>query len=164
MGGSALLNLGVYPIQLFQWCFQQEPQAIEATGILNDDGVDIETSTVFGYGENRVGKMCVSVLKTLSSTATITGTKATITMPQFWAPTTVIDIDGTEKCWPLPPAKYGFNYPNSCGLRYEADEVRKCIRAGKIESPLMRHNDTIAIAHIEDEIRKQIGVTYPEDD
>lgn len=47
---------------------------------------------------------------------------------------------------------------------YEAEEVRKCIRAGKKESEHVTHNESLTIARIEDEIRKQIGVKYPEDD
>lgn len=53
---------------------------------------------------------------------------------------------------------------NSAGLGYEADEVRKCIRAGKIESENITHNESLIIARIEDELRKQIGVKYPADD
>lgn len=53
---------------------------------------------------------------------------------------------------------------NSCGLIYEADEVRKCIRAGKNECDFVTHNDSLAIARIQDEIRKQVGVKYPEDE
>lgn len=32
-----------------------------------------------------------------------------------------------------------------------------------IESPKVPHNLSLLIAQLEDEIRKQIGVTYPED-
>lgn len=53
---------------------------------------------------------------------------------------------------------------NTCGLRYEADEVRKCIRAGKLERDTITHKESLIIAHIQTEIRKQIGVKYPADD
>lgn len=77
---------------------------------------------------------------------------------------TLRDVDGTEKTWPLPAAKYEFNFHNSAGLRYEAEEVRKCIRANQLQSEHVSHNDSLIIAHIETEIRKQIGVVYPEDE
>lgn len=51
-----------------------------------------------------------------------------------------------------------------CGLRYEADAVRKCIQAGKTERDWMSHNESLTIARIEDEIRKQVGVKFAEDD
>ena len=82
----------------------------------------------------------------------------------FWCPPSIIDVDGSEKTWPLPQAKLEFNFINSSGLRYEAEEARKCIRAGKKESEHVTHNESLIIARIEDEIRKQIGVKYPEDD
>lgn len=85
-------------------------------------------------------------------------------MPIFVAPTSIIDIDGNEKHWPLPATKFQYNFPNSCGLTYEADEVRKCIQTGKIESGLVSHSESILIAHMQDEMRQQIGVKYPEDD
>lgn len=52
---------------------------------------------------------------------------------------------------------------NSSGLRYEAEEVRQCIRSGLIQSGNVSHNESLIIANIEDEIRKQIGVVYPAD-
>lgn len=76
----------------------------------------------------------------------------------------MVDIDGTEKTWPLPEAKHKFNFNNSSGLSYEAEEVRRCILAKKTQSESVKHNDSLVIAHIEDEIRKQIGVHYPADD
>lgn len=66
----------------------------------------------------------------------------------------------------MPKAKFHFNYLNSCGLRYEAEEpeeVRKLIRAGKIECEFVSHNESLIIARIQDEIRKQIG-SYTEDE
>lgn len=82
----------------------------------------------------------------------------------FWCATTITDVDGTEKSWPLPEARYNFNSTNSSGLRYEADEVRKCIREEKKQSAYISHYESLLIARVEDEIRKQIGVKYPEDD
>lgn len=64
----------------------------------------------------------------------------------------------------MPKGKYDFKSTNGAGFVFEADEVRKCIRAGKQESENITHKESLTIARIEDEIRKQIGVKYPEDD
>ncbi|XP_031619041.1 trans-1,2-dihydrobenzene-1,2-diol dehydrogenase-like [Contarinia nasturtii] len=164
LGGGTVLDLGVYVIQFCQWAFQQVPKSVTATGTLNDDGVDVEVMGEINYGDNKIGKIKTSGLQTLSNTATIVGTKGKITIPSFWCPTSIIDIDGTEKTWPLPDAEHEFIHINSCGLRYEADEVRKCIRGGEKESENVTHNESLLIARIQDEIRKQIGVKYAEDD
>jgi len=166
LGGGTVLDLGIYVIQLCQWAFQQAPKSIKATGTLNEEGVDLEMRAEINYGgnDNKTATIATNSLKKLDNVATITGTKGQIKLIDFWCPISLIDVDGTEKTWPLPEAKHEFNFNNSCGLRYEAEEARKCIRAGKIQSESVSHNESLVIAHIEDEIRKQIGVRYPEDD
>jgi dihydrodiol dehydrogenase / D-xylose 1-dehydrogenase (NADP) len=49
------------------------------------------------------------------------------------------------------------------GLKYEANEVRKCLKAKQLESDIMPHKDSITIATIEDELRKQVGVKFDVD-
>lgn len=69
------------------------------------------------------------------------------------------------KEWPLPKAKTGnFLFKNGAGLRYEAEEVRRCIKEGLTESATVTHGESLIIARIEDEIRRQIGTKFPEDD
>lgn len=85
-------------------------------------------------------------------------------MNNFWCCTSLIDVDGVLKEWPLPTAKHNFNFPNSCGLRYEAEAVREHIRSGQLQCDTISHNESILLAKIEDDIRKQIGVVYEEDE
>lgn len=73
-------------------------------------------------------------------------------------PTTLIDIDGTPKTWPLPESNLPFSDPAAIGLRYEAEEVRRCIRAKLLQSESFKHNDSLIIANIEDDIRRQLAV------
>jgi len=49
----------------------------------------------------------------------------------------------------------------SGGFEYQIEEAMACIRAGKIESPVMPHADSLANMQVMDEIRAQIGVKYP---
>lgn len=78
MGGGATLELGVYPIQFFQWVFQKKPKSIKATGILNEEGIDLQVDAEINYGDDRIGKMKATALVTPSRTAKITGTKGTM--------------------------------------------------------------------------------------
>jgi dihydrodiol dehydrogenase / D-xylose 1-dehydrogenase (NADP) len=68
------------------------------------------------------------------------------------------------KEFPLPKSKNPIKFINSQGLRYEAEETRRCIRAGLLESDSVTHAESVLIAEIEDELRRQVGVHYPEDD
>lgn len=80
LGGGTVLDMGVYTIQACQWVFQQEPKSIKATGILNDEGVDLEMSAELHYGDNKVAKIKTSALNQLSNAAKIVGTKGQITV------------------------------------------------------------------------------------
>lgn len=83
---------------------------------------------------------------------------------QIWSSICLTDIDGTFKEFRLPAAKRTAFYWNSVGLRYEAMYARDAILAGKLEEDTnMPHEESIRIARIEDEIRRQIGVVYPQD-
>ncbi|XP_052868124.1 trans-1,2-dihydrobenzene-1,2-diol dehydrogenase-like [Anopheles cruzii] len=164
LGGGTTLDLGVYTIQVCLWAFGGvAPTKIVASGITNEEGVDMEVTAELHFPGGGIGRMKTSALKELKNTATITGTKGSMTLHTFWCPLTLTDLDGKVREDTLPTARHPFNFHNSCGLRYEADEVARCIRAGKLQSETVSHADSALIARIEDEIRKQVGVTFPED-
>lgn len=163
LGGGTVLDLGVYTIQVSLWAFRGVPTKIIANGQLNDEGVDLEVNAELHFSNGAVAKMKTSALRKLRNTAIIRGTKGTITLHDFWCATALTDIDGSRKEFPLPKARHYFNFPNSCGLRFEAEEVRQCITGGKLQSASVPHTESLTIARIQDEIRKQIGVQFPED-
>jgi dihydrodiol dehydrogenase / D-xylose 1-dehydrogenase (NADP) len=83
----------------------------------------------------------------------------------FWCPDQLIDVDGSVKEFPLPKNRKGkLVYHHSTGLSYQAEEARRCISLGLLESPTVNHEESLLIARIEDELRRQIGVKYPKDD
>ena len=47
----------------------------------------------------------------------------------MWCPT-VLEVNGKEMQFPLPEADMTLNFTNSTGLRYEAEEVRRCLQKG----------------------------------
>lgn len=81
----------------------------------------------------------------------------------FFSLFSIVDVDGSEKSWPLPEGKYDFKYPDCRGCKYEAEEIRKQIRSGKTQSDYITQNDSLLLVRIMDEIRKQIGVKYAAD-
>lgn len=165
MAGGAVLEFAAFCLQICQLAFRKEPKSIKAEATLNDDGIDVDTTIELDYDDGKIAKIRINLLKDESNSATIVGAKGRMKVPSnFWSPLTVIDVDGTEKNWSLPNAKYDFIFPNSCSFIHEADEVRRCIMAGKKESEYVSYNDSLSIARIMDEVRKQIGVKYPADD
>jgi predicted dehydrogenase len=49
------------------------------------------------------------------------------------------------------------------GMYWEADEVARCIRDGKIQSETLEWDEMITIMEVMDEARKQGGLIYPEE-
>jgi dihydrodiol dehydrogenase / D-xylose 1-dehydrogenase (NADP) len=85
-------------------------------------------------------------------------------MPDFWCPLTLTDVDGSIKSWKLPSGRYDFLLKNSAGLRFEAEEARRLINEGLIESPFVTHEESLRIARVQDKLRKLFGVRFDEDD
>ncbi|BAU44410.1 Gfo/Idh/MocA family protein [Leptolyngbya sp. O-77] len=50
------------------------------------------------------------------------------------------------------------------GYGYEAAEVMRCLRSGEIESRIMPLDETLAIQKTMDEMRRQWGLVYPQDE
>lgn len=163
LGGGTILDLGIYGIQFACFIFNHEwPEKVVTSGFLNDDGVDLSVSATFLYKGNRTATILTHSLVDLPNEAHIIGTKGTIKVPNFWCPTSVEFPTGTVQ-YPLPEGGHAFNFVNSAGLRYEAQEVRNCILKGLKESPKVPHSVSLLVAKLEDEMRKQVGVIYPED-
>ncbi|KAK5921101.1 hypothetical protein CgunFtcFv8_024837 [Champsocephalus gunnari] len=152
LGGGALLDLGIYCLQFIFTVFNGErPESIQATGHCIDTGVDGTAVLVLKFSGNRLAICTCSITMMLTCDAVIIGTKGTI------------KVNGKEMQFPLPEASMPLNFTNSTGLRYEAEEVRQCLLKGLKESPGMPWAHSSLIADVLDEARRQLGVTYDQD-
>jgi hypothetical protein len=73
----------------------------------------------------------------------------------FYTPTgfTLTRRDGTSERFDQPV--------EGRGMWCEAAEVVRCLREGRLESDVMPLDETVAIMATMDEVRRQIGLTYP---
>jgi len=65
-----------------------------------------------------------------------------------------------EVSGPTGPERIDAGYEGE-GLRFQVEEVHRCLDEGLTESPVMTLDETIGIARVLDDIRAQIGVVYP---
>ncbi len=154
LGGGGLLDLGIYPVQLCLFVLGR-PDAVVAQGHVGGTGVDEQVAAVFHHPGGRLGVVKCALRVPLACTARIAGTEGVIDLPAFMhCPTslTVRTPAGEE----LIDAGW-----DGGGLRFQVDEVHRCLDAGLRESPVMPLDETIAIAEVLDTIRAQIGVRYP---
>jgi len=163
LSSGAMLDIGIYPLNIVSMIYGGEsPARIAAVGHLNEDGIDVSVTCSLQYSNNRTASVTTSAIAELPSDAVIIGTRGQIRIPNHMYAAIEIQTPNKTYKFPLPQPTIPSNYPNSTGLKYEAFEVRKCIKNGLLESPLMPHKDSEMLAGIMDEIRRQIGVVYPE--
>ncbi|KAL0851000.1 hypothetical protein ABMA28_006893 [Loxostege sticticalis] len=165
LGGSAIMDIGIYTLQFAQFVYKDEPTKVTAIGNLNEQGVDIIDTVVLEYTGGRRAVLNVDSTVRLWNKATVVGTKGRITVEDpFHFPEVLIHVDGTVEKIPLHTSKVPYCFENSAGLVYQALEVERCIRAGLLESPRMPHKESLLLAKLEEAVRKQVGVHYDVDD
>jgi len=163
LGGGTILDLGVYVLQIQQFIFRGlTPTKIVAAGHLNSQGTDDNANAILIYPNGKSAVLSTSADAQLTNEAIITGTKGVIRIPEFWCATKLITPQKTYE-FELPKSAGKFNFHKSSGLAYQAENARQCIKAGKIESPNITHEESIQLAQLMDSLRKQIGVVFPED-
>jgi predicted dehydrogenase len=155
LGGGALLDLGIYPIQLCTLALGPVDQ-VAAVGELGATGVDEQVAAVLRHRGGGLGVVKASLVAPLSCTARITGAEGWVDIPAFMHSATSFTVhrSGAE------PEVVDCPFDGE-GLAFEVAEVHRCLAAGLAESPVMPHAETLALAEVMDEVRAQVGVSYP---
>jgi len=161
LGGGALLNIGIYPIQLVCMLFNHEkPLSIVATGHLATSGVDECVVIALKYTNQRMASVCISGNCHRMSNTTIVGEKGVLYIPSnSWCPSELVLPNGEEVSIPILPNEKG--YHRSVGLKYQAEAVRLALEQGLTEHPLMTHEQSLLIMNIMDEVRRQLKYDFP---
>ena len=159
LGGGALLDLGIYPVS-FASMVLGTPTRVTAVSDRAFTGVDATTSAILQYDDGAHSVVTTSLEVAGPNRAVIVGTEARIEIDAtFYAPTsfTLIARDGTK-------VERFVGSVEGRGMQFEAAEVMRCMRAGKLESDVLPLDETLAIMDTLDEIRRQIGLVYPASD
>lgn len=158
LAGGALLDLGVYPIS-FADLVLGGPSAVTARAALTDRGVDATTGIVLTYPGGAEALLSTSMLAAGPCTATVTGTLGRLELEgPFYAPTTVRLCDPHDVVLDV----WGRKRETSVhGFAYEAAEFARCLTDAELETASMPHAATLRVMETMDEVRRQIGVTFP---
>jgi predicted dehydrogenase len=154
LGGGALLDLGVYPLNLAHLMLGT-PTTVQSWAHLTPEGVDETTGMLLGYASGAIAALTCSINGPSRTAATITGTGGRIDLPPgFFAPRSFeLHRTGHE------PEVVEFDFGGN-GYQFEAEEVQRCLGAGLLESQLVPHDTTLEIMSLMDAIRDEIGVIY----
>ena len=156
-GGGALLDLGIYVVS-FAHLILGKPNEIVANTMLNEDGIDLQTSVILKYKTGAQAILNSTMINSTPCRAVISGENGRIEIkPVFYAPSSfkVILKNGEIKDYP--------NKYQGHGLREQAVEFVKCINMKLLETPRMKHLDSLTVMRTIDKIREEIGLIFPND-
>ena len=167
LGGGALLDLGVYPINFAARLFGL-PTGVVARGTLTDinagpfgdgvgdGGVDAEVAIIFDHAGGHRSTMHACMTQAGPTDATILGTKGSIVIEgPFYFQTSFKVLN------PQREVLYSYESPSrDAGKIFQFIEAQNCIEAGLIESPTMPVAETVAIMQLMDDVRAQIGYAF----
>jgi predicted dehydrogenase len=156
LAGGALLDLGVYPISFASFVLGQ-PDSIIASGTVTTTGVDAQAGMVLTTGSAQACLNTTLAAKT-PTTASICGTAARLEISgPFYAPGTLTlrANDGRELVRELDEINGHY------GMSHEAAHLATLIREGATDSPLLPLAETVSVLSTIDQVRRQLGVSYP---
>ncbi|HST81544.1 MAG TPA: Gfo/Idh/MocA family oxidoreductase [Kineosporiaceae bacterium] len=163
LGGGALLDLGIYPFS-FASMVLGVPETVRASATSAFTGVDQTTSAVLTYsGGAHAVVICTSAAAT-PMRAWVAGTQGRIEIDRPWYQATSFTLtrmDGSTERYETPAGVVqDIAQGRAKGMRFEAAELGRCLRAGLLESPVMPLDETVSILGTLDEVRDQIGLSY----
>jgi predicted dehydrogenase len=151
LGGGALLDLGVYPLQLCSLALGP-PDRVVADGHVGDTGVDEQAAAVLHHPTGALGVAEVAIRTNLANTARIIGERGAIELPAFMhcpdhlVVSTHRGVERIDASW------------DGDGLRFQVDEVHRCLAAGLTESPVVSADESLCLAATTDALRAQLGL------
>jgi predicted dehydrogenase len=156
LGGGALVDLGVYPLQLASLVLGT-PDRIAAVGVIGSTGVDEQVAAVLHHPGGTIGVVKAAIRVPMTCGARIAGTDGWIELSPFMHHTSSLRVINTAGRQDLDLGWDGD------GIRFQVLEVQRCLNAGLLESPVMPLAETVTIVETMDEIRRQIGFAYPDE-
>ena len=156
LGGGAILDIGIYPAFL---CYSLLgiPKEILAKSIFHKTASsDVQTSMIFHYGEAQA--ILYSSFESQSDmVARISGTKGQIYLNDRWHHANGYKLikNGTEQEIENPVLGLGYSH--------EILECHDCLRKNSIESPNWSHQNSLDLISILEDVRKQVGLKYPQE-
>ncbi len=158
LGGGALLDLGVYPLNFASIFFGDEITDISSMATYNMQGVDIQDSITLRYRDGRMAVLNVSARAVGDRFGVIQGSKGYMVIDNINNPEslTVYDGDGKKANFYKRPRQH-------TGYEYEVEAAAKAIKKGLTECEEMPHAETLRIMNMMDFIRHQTGVQFPQE-
>lgn len=175
LAGGAMLDIGIYLVQLATMIFGNVEPEMKCTAILSNENVDQEGSLSLTWKDKGSASLLFTLRATTPENTVIMGDQGFLRIHgPAHSPTRMTvskKAPGSERGkfveeefnFPLPKLKAGLsvNYPASEGMLYQVLAAEKCIQEGQLECSEYTLDESLAVMKIMDSYRQQVGVIYP---
>jgi predicted dehydrogenase len=158
LGGGALLDLGIYPIQLDSMILGA-PTSITAVGALTETGVDAYSTAILAHRAGAQSTVSTTMMARTPTRATIAGTEAHIEIAAPFHIPTMLTLAGNDFFGETMEWTDNTGIALMDGLAWEATALATYVGEGRTESPLHTLDETVSILDTIDEVRRQISGT-----
>ncbi len=156
LGGGALLDLGVYPLNIASMIFGNDVSDIASICTFNDLGMDMQDSITLRYTNGKMAVLNVTALSITDRRCTIYGSKGFMIIDNINNPEGITVYDSEYK-----KLAY-YKRPNQItGYEYEIMACDRAISEKWLECPEMPHSETLKILNMMDFIRKSNNIVFP---
>src|SRR5690606_35113459 len=153
LASGSLLDIGIYPIFL-AYLLLGMPESIQASSNFHENGTELQTSMIFHYPAAQA-LLYSGLLGHSKMEAKLSGTLGELYIRPRWHVADGFSVvkNGESEEFDLPLVGGGYYY--------EIQEVHSCLGAGKIESSLWSHQNSLDLVELLDKVRKECGIGFP---
>jgi predicted dehydrogenase len=154
LGGGALYDMGVYTIALAQLFFGV-PDAVSASGIIRDDGVDLHAAYLLDFPSGATAQLATSITFFVPPRGWLGGTKGSITFDEpLFSPGSIRVMTGKP---PGPPTVDDLAFPKEgAGYVPMFRAVNEAILAGRLEHPTHPISATVEVLETMELVRARL--------
>lgn len=155
LGGGCLLDIGIYPVFL-SLLLLGYPDEIKAVCVKAESGVDESMAVSLRFNSGAIASLHFTFTAHTEVSANIYFEKGKIRINPRWPTLSSLSLQKYNS----ESEEIKFNYTSN-GYDYEALEVMRCLDEGLTESPKLKHEFSLQLMKLLDEIRGICGISYP---
>ena len=169
LGGGAILDVGCYPLSMvkliagnLQGMPFADPESINATGRLDETGVDLQSEAHLVFSDQIEAKISCAIDEEYSNDLKIKSGNLELVVEQPWHCGQFQDGNSSIKILDAGNLIKEVSYLDTVGLfTREIDHASKCIQEEKFESALVSHADTQSNMLWLDKWRQEVKIKCP---
>ena len=156
LAGGALLDIGVYALNFASMVFGNDVKEIHASAVLTEKGVDAADTIALLYEDGKMATLHCDARAACNREGSVYGDKGYLMVQNINNCECIRVYDKEHQLM----AEY--ETPKQItGYEFEVEACRKALEEKALECPQMPHSETIHMMEVMDQIRRQIGVIYP---